>query len=339
MANPITDILCHLNSEVHELANTGLSELTEILDKAEVELTKELATWKALGKGDERFTPQLYRQALAQIRGTLEHIRGPVADKLASMLRHGGIVANELATEHLIKEIEKFSQYFEGSIRPIPLREAKLLAEAKKTQIPKFKTSAARYAGQVGRDIQKQLAIGVVKGETIDQLTKRLAKLGGPRGQVYLKGMPGNPKARAEYIAEGLFTRYKHYAERLARTEIVNAYNSTALDGMEELEREDPGYFKRWDAALDRRTCVVCAGLDDLVRPLDKDFASGISQPPAHPNCRCAQVIWRKEWKEASHKDDLLGKVHEGKSPKGVAAMPHTVETNKRKSRKSKEDR
>jgi SPP1 gp7 family putative phage head morphogenesis protein len=329
MSNPITDILWHLNSEVHALANTGLSDLTEILDKAEIELTRELAMWKALGKGDERFTPQLYRQALTQIRGTLAHIRGPVAEKIASTLRHGGIIAGELATDHLIREIEKFSQYFTGAIRPIPLNQAKILAEAKKTQIPKFKTSAARYAGQVGRDIQKQLAISVVKGETIDQMVRRLAKHGGPRGQVYLKGMPGDPKAKAEYIAEGLFTKYRYYAERLARTEIVNAYNSTALDGMEELDREDPGYFKRWDAALDRRTCAQCASLDDLVRPLDKDFTSGISQPPLHPNCRCAQVIWRKEWKEQSHKDDILAKSHEGKEPRGVSKIPHIVNLNK----------
>lgn len=325
MASPITDILWHLNAEVHELANTGLSDLTEILDKAEVELTRELARWKALGKGDERFTPQLYRQALTQIRGTLSHIRGPIAEKIASVLRHGGIVAGKLAADHLIREIETFSQYFDGSIRPIPLNQAKLLAEAKRTQIPKFKTSAARYAGQVGRDIQKQLAIGVVKGETIDKLVKRLAKHGGPRSA------PSDPKAKAEYIAEGLFTRYRYYAERLARTEIVNAYNSTALEGMEELEKEDPGYYKRWDAALDKRTCLVCAELDDLVRPLDKDFSYGVSQPPAHPNCRCAQVIWRKEWKEQSHKDDILGKVHEGAEPKGIAAIPHIVEINKSK--------
>ncbi len=329
MANPITDILWHLNSEVHELANSGLKELTEILDKAEIELIKDLAVWKALGRGEERFTPQLYRQALTQIRGTLEHIRGPVAEKFASVLRHGGTFASQLATDHLIQEIQKFSHYFEGSIRPIPLNQTKLLAEAKRTLIPRFKTSANRYAGQVGRDIQKQLAIGVVKGETIDQLTSRLAKLGGPRGKVYLRGKPGDPRAKAEYISEGLFRRYKHFAERLARTELINAYNATALDGMEELNKEDPGYMKRWDAALDRRTCVICAGLDDLVRPLDKDFAYGIPQPPAHPNCRCAQVVWRKEWKEASHKDDILGKVHEGREPKGVAAMPHTVRLNK----------
>lgn len=330
MANPITDILWHLNAEVHRLADEGLPQLTEILDAAEVELTRDLGLWKALGKGDARFTPQMYRQALVQIRGSLEYIRGPVAEKIASVLRHNGQIAGNLATKHLIEEIQKFSHYFEGSIRPIPLDRAKLLAEGKKTLWPKYKTSANRYAGQVGRDIQKQLAIGVVKGETVDQLTARLAKLGGPRGQVYLKGMPGAPGAKAEYISEGLFRRYRHYAERLARTEIVSAYNSTALDGMEELEKEDPGYYKRWDAAIDGRTCVVCGGLDDLVRPLDKDFAYGISQPPAHPNCRCAQVIWRKEWKEAAHKDDILGKVHEGREPKGVAAIPHRV-TLKRK--------
>lgn len=335
MANPVTDLLEHINHEVSKLSVTGLSRLTEVLDAAEVELTRALASWSALGRGDDRFTPQMYRNALVQIRGTLEHIRGPLAEGVASAMRHGGVLAAHLATSHLITEVTTWSAMFEGTIRPIAIEAASVLAEGKALVWPRFTNSAKRYAGQVGEDIRKQLAIGVVRGETVDQLTLRLSKLGGPSGLVYTQGREGSPRAKAEYIAEGLFRRYRHYAERLVVTETVNAYNEMALAGMDELEKEDPGYFQRWDAAVDKRTCEFCARYDDLVIPLDKTFPGGVKHPPLHPRCRCAVVVWRKEWKESSYKDDLIKETVKGQTPKGVAAIPHQITLPKDKAAKS----
>lgn len=331
MANPVTQLLEHVNNEVAKLSTVGLSRLTEVLDAAEKELTQSLASWSALGKGDDRFTPQMYRNAVVQIRGALEHIRGPLAEGVASAMRHGGVLAAHLATGHLINQVTTFSAMFEGTIRPISIEAASILAEGKKLVWPRFSNSAKRYAGQVGEDIRKQLAIGVVKGETVDQLTARLSKLGGPSGLVYTRGQEGSPRAKAEFIAEGLFRRYTHYAERLVVTETVNAYNSFALDGMDELEKEDPGYFKRWDAAIDKRTCPFCGGYDDNVVPLDKTFKGGVNHPPLHPRCRCAVVVWRKEWDEASYKDDLVKETVKGNAVRGVASIPHQIEIPKQK--------
>lgn len=334
MANPVTEILWHLNNEVAKLSTVSLREITAVLDAAEVELVKDLSLWRALGKGEDLFTPQMYRNALVQIRGTLKHIRGPVGEGLSSALRHGGVLAANLATEHLIYQVQSFSGLFEHSVRPIALEAATVLAEGKHTVWPRFKNSAARYAGQVEKDIKRQLAVGLVKGETIDQLTNRLARLGGPKGWVYTQGRQGAPKAKAEWIAEGLFKRYRHFAERLAVTETVNAYNSMALVGMGELEEHDPGYFKRWDAAIDGRTCLVCRDYDDLVTELNKPFAGGIDHPPLHPRCRCAVVVWRKEWRESKYKDDLVKEAIGGKVPKGVANIPHIIKVSDRKPRR-----
>ncbi len=195
-----------------------------MLDAAEKELSHDLGKWIAQQKGDARFTPQVYRNALVQIRGALDHIRGTTTDGMASALQYGGTQAAKLATSHLIREVQAFSQRFEHSVRPVAFDAMAIIADGKKTMWPKFKNSAARYAGQVGDDIKKQLAIGVVRGETIDQLTNRLAKLGGPKGFVYTQGRPGLAGSKGEMISEGLFQRYRHWGERLARTEIVNAY-------------------------------------------------------------------------------------------------------------------
>lgn len=336
MANPITDFLWHINSEVAKLSHTSISKIEEVLDAAEKELTRDLAKWMAMHKGDARFTPQMYRNALVQIRGTLDHIRKHTDDGMASALQYGGVAAAKLATSHLEKEIKTFSSRFEHVERPIAFEASAVIADGKKLMFPKFKNSAHRYAGQVGDDIRKQLAIGLVRGETIDQLTNRLAKLGGPKSYVYLRGGPGTPGARGEVIAEGLFRRYRHWGERLARTEIVNAYNETAMLGMDELEANDPGYYRRWDAAIDKRTCLNCRYYDDLVVPLDKNFPGGIDHPPLHPNCRCAVVVWRKEWNESSFKDDLVKESVRGKEPKGVASIPHVINVNTRRQKLEK---
>lgn len=329
MANKITDVLWAINHEVDKLSGIGLDAMAKVLDAAEAELTADLARWKALAGGDAKFTAQVYRNALIQIRGSLDRIKRRLNPAVLGVLQYQSRVAGNLATSHLIREVESFSMIFSGSIRPVAIEAASVLASGNRLLWPHFKTSSARYVGAIGDDIRKQLAIGVVRGETIDGLTARLAKHSGPRGLVSLRGIPGEPGAKAEMISEGLFTRYRYWGERLARTEVVNAYNQYALSGIQELDQNDPGYFKRWDAAIDGRLCPLCRELDDRVVKTDAEFLGGFRCPPRHPNCRCALVAWRKEWKEADVKDDLLKETTRGSGVKGVAKIPHTVKVSK----------
>jgi SPP1 gp7 family putative phage head morphogenesis protein len=295
MAGPVDQLLFWINSEVDKLSGAGLGQMADILSVAERELSADLAQWLSKHKGPERYTTQVHRNALAQVQSALQVIsaRKPL---LVKLLQGQGSLAASTAVKHLIVEVEKFSALFEGTIRPIPFEAAAVIARGS-TLWPRYETSAARYVGQVGDDIRRQLGIGVVRGETIDGLTTRLARLGGPKGLVALQGKLGDPGARAEYIAEGLFTRYRHWGERLARTEVVNAYNTVAMDGIRQAARDDSGYIKKWDAAIDARTCEICGILDDQIASVDGAFPGGFTQPPRHPNCRCAIVLWRENWK------------------------------------------
>jgi hypothetical protein len=138
----------------------------------------------------------------------------------------------------------------------------------------------------------------MVRGETFEELTRRLVKHGGPRGLVSLRGVIGEPGAIAENISEGLFRRYNHWAERIVRTEGLHAYNVQHQTALEEADRQDPGYSKRWDAAADRRLCELCAELDGKVVELDGVFVRDrqgrdIPHPPRHPNCFPAGTLVR----------------------------------------------
>lgn len=290
MRDPLTGLLEFINLQVAQFSMAQLAKLVPILDAAELELTRALGNWKILGKGDERFTPQVYRTAVLQIRQALTHIRGPMVESINSVLRHKGKLAAELSTQHIRQEVSTLSHMFEGTIRPVSLEAATVLAEGKKAVWKRFETSSKRYGGAVGEDIQRQLAIGVVKGETIDQLTTRITQIKITTSQA--------ASVKAENISEALFTKYRHNAERLTVTETVNAYNEFAVQGLNELNKDDPGYLKRWDAAVDGRTCPNCKEYDGIVVGTKERFRGDIDHPPLHPRCRCAIVAWRKEWKD-----------------------------------------
>lgn len=298
----VADTLRQVAQDVAALPGPTIGALLPLLGEAEKELSADLAAWLAKApKGDERYTAQAHRNALLTIRGSLEEIRA-LHPQIYGALVQGGQLAASYSTKHVAEELARWGDKFGHSIRPGPLSEAAVLAAGNKTLLNRYRTSAARYALGMEQDIRNQLAIGLVRGETIDQLTNRLVRLGGPKGQVALRGILGQPGAVAEEISEGLFKRYRHWAERLARTEVINAYNEHTMALLDEVAAKDPGIRYRWDASLDSRICQICQRLDALLAEPGTSFA-GYPRPPAHPNCRCTVVAWHKAWTEQSYRE------------------------------------
>lgn len=108
------------------------------------------------------------------------------------------------------------------------------------------------------KGIISELTEGMIKGEGIDDLVKRISK--------YVDSSPGNGQSRAE---------------RIARTEVMYALNRGALsrygrDGIQKVE---------WLAGPDDRCCPTC--IDNNGERFDISEAPGL---PIHPNCRCTWV-------------------------------------------------
>jgi SPP1 gp7 family putative phage head morphogenesis protein len=97
--------------------------------------------------------------------------------------------------------------------------------------------------------------------ESIGQLAKRLAEPGGPFG----------------------LTR----ARTIAVTETTRAYaegNMAAWKESKVIQR------RRWNTNVDEVVCPTCGPLHNVVAGLNEEFRAGnivMSEPPAHPNCRC----------------------------------------------------
>jgi hypothetical protein len=299
----VREVIDRQVAEVDRLPERAMRSLLPVLTHAQAELARDLRRWtETRPDGDVRFTAHSYRNALAQI----EVIRRRIDERMDEAMGRSCDRAQRLALDHLVDEVARYSELFEGATRRLSLNVTAQLATGRSYIIPRVRTSAARYAGQVGDDLQRNLAVGILRGESVSAMVDRLQRLGGPAGLVALRGVRGEPGAVLERIPEGLFARYRWWAERVVRTETQSAYNGQLLDGLHEARRQIPGLKKRWSA--DGKACDrICGPVDGQVQPLEAPFVTPrglIEHAPAHPNCRCRSGAWKDDWNDVLRESD-----------------------------------
>jgi len=125
-----------------------------------------------------------------------------------------------------------------------------------------LKADASRVKGIVGTQldaIARELTEGLLKGETPEQIGRRLETL-------------------LEDPVRAL---------TIAWTETNRALSAAAIDTY----REQGVTTKGWMTALDQRVCPVCVANEvQGFIPIGDDFRSGDPHPPGHPRCRCAPI-------------------------------------------------
>jgi hypothetical protein len=86
-------------------------------------------------------------------------------------------------------------------------------------------------------------------------------------------------------------------AERVAVTEITRSYAEANQIVGERLQKEfaDVPVIKVWHTNNDDITCPICAPLEGVEVPFDREFAPGINMPPeSHIGCRCWTTVTTK---------------------------------------------
>lgn len=265
-----------------------LRQLLPALHDAQAEVAKLVE--RALDEADAGWEARRARSLLFQMHHAVERIKARLGQAAMSALNDGGAHATHVAMLNLNRMLD--AGYAEHTAMRFDV--ARVLATAKRTVWSRFRTSAARYGGDVGDDIRRRLMTGVLRGEGVDQLTSRLLASTG-----MIRALRGDGEAISKAVADQTFSRARSKAERLVRTELVNAYGETQAEGIRAADEEDPGMLKRWDAALDGRTCEYCRELDRKTVAPDAMFYSTIGtvdHPPLHPWCRCACIPWRRGW-------------------------------------------
>jgi SPP1 gp7 family putative phage head morphogenesis protein len=297
-------LLSDVAHQMDTLPRPVLVKFLPVLGDAERELAAGLRKFLAHAVPDDKFTLQQFRNALTNVRGAIDAAKKS-APQLAHLLGQGGATAGALAAKNVERELAVFSKLFDASLCPAPIVPAASIAHGKTTLMQRYATSAKRYAGSVGDDIRHQMAIGLVKGETIREMTKRLV---GPGSRLKVGKLDILPDA-AGPISDRLFNKYEFWASRLIRTEVLNAYNVAADEAIVALGKDDPSLVRRWDSTLDYRTCPACGAMDGEVTGLREPFKGGIDRPPLHPQCRCSVIVWRDDWEHPRLRPAALGSV------------------------------
>lgn len=199
------------------------------------------------------------------------------ADKVASgLINDNRLEAYALNYNYGLYEAEKgarlsttFSLYDKDTVARLVKDNPKLLPP------PGKDTSDAIRRGELKRwnnkQIQSVMTQGILQGESIQKISKRLAETVGEKNA------------------------YSHY--RAARTMTTSAENAGRMASYERAEEAGIKMGKTWLAVHDEHTRSSHIEYDGMTIPLDEEFAEGLKfpgDPDADPaelyNCRCTMI-------------------------------------------------
>lgn len=310
--------------EVGALPDPAVRALLPVLRDALVETARGYERWlKTVPNGADRFTAQDRRAVLVHLEHALQAIERRVGGELVTQLSTASHGAARLAAKNLVDEVARLSTIFGDSEQRLPLSVAAMIATSDSYLVPRFEASAARYADahyerkrgeseptNIADDIRHQLAVGVASRDSVFGMTERLVRLGGPTGLVALRGIHGKLGAVVEPIAEGLFVRYRPWAQRIVRTEVIAAYAYQQHAALWQASKYVRGLKRRWSSALTGRTCAACFAMHGAVAELGGVFTSPLgdtaTDPPLHPNCMCRAGAFKEEWKSLLDEVDAV---------------------------------
>lgn len=139
--------------------------------------------------------------------------------------------------------------------------------------LPLKKVNEKKVVRWAKSKINTELTQGIIKGESIPKIAKRLEKVTGMESR---------------------------YAVTNARTMCTSAENKARLDGMEDAQEQGVEMLKEWMATNDNRTRDWHADLDGETAEIDEPFENEYGEimypgdPSADPantyNCRCSMV-------------------------------------------------
>jgi hypothetical protein len=291
-------VLDETADSIEHLHDSALREIVPVLERAQHEVQRDLRLWLSKENGADTFTAQRLRNATIVLNRALK-AADDLGDITEGALKSSHERISGLALHNLQREWKAFGTIFEGTIQPLAIDQAVVIATGRSLMWPRFETSAARYAGTIGDRLRLELAVSRTRSETMDELTRRL-----------LTKMPD------------IFEGERWSAERLARTETMASYNFTAIEGIHEAKAEDPELVIRWDSAHDFRRCPACGSLDGkTVKPGEKftavwttiskrtgklrQHSITVDAAPLHPLCRCSCGAWRESWAKYSRRDEV----------------------------------
>lgn len=275
----------------------SVNKMQKLYEEAQGSVLAKLQKLMKGGKG-ATFSAHQSRMVLVQ----LKQGQAVVAQKLAKGMGPLSKDAQEESLNGLIEDVTKLHKVFTGSELQLPIEEASVFAEViegrEASLLKMHASSMQRYGANVVGSVQKELALNLLQGNSPQEAYQDVADMiGGEWWQ----------------------------GERIVRTEMAYAFNSTHADGIAASAEEIPELRMRWEEhcndagmPLDNRVGVdsiamhgqVASPGDDFTMPDDAPFPDargntevpdslkGLSWPfpPNRPNDRSVLAPWMPDW-------------------------------------------
>lgn len=279
-----------------------LERLLPVLKKLREDTADTLARFFAKSDPEATYTAHQHAMLMRQLDDAIKVAERRIPWAMQMDVHTGVIMHGPEAIRNVAKMIVAGEKHFGASPSGLRLDVGRIMSSSTEALMHRHARSAVRYAGRVGASIKQDMLLGVVKGEGVGQIARRLL-----RGDY--QRTKGDPEKVGEAIARKQFFRNQADAERLVRTEMNHAYNYLQDEALDDLNEDDPGWGKMWDATKDRRTCPECYAMHGEVRPVNVAYSCGVMFPPLHPNDRCSSIPWRLNWP----RDKFAGEYREEK--------------------------
>ncbi len=260
---------------VRRFASGEVNRLMEILDRANVELVSQLRTQLTkIPTGN--FASRRLQELMRNVRGQRDALIRSVQRDFRDEMRKFAVLEEQFEID-MIKE----GMPVELSLNRVAPQTLRSLVTSKPFA---GGPGAARTMNQWFQGLRRSdqngitdaIRLGMVQGETVDQMVRRVA---GTRARKFTDGVLGVSRRQAEAVVR---TGVNHVSNA-AREEVWDA-NADIVEALQ------------WNATLDGRTSAVCRARDGKFTAIgDKELSSTLSKnalspagarPPAHPNCR-----------------------------------------------------
>ena len=245
---------------LQRFAGSVREEVFALLDATEADLEMAIARNIRAGGVDPTNVA-----ALRQLLSNIKSIRDPMWKEIGALVRTRMAEMTKAEPSFVAMAMTASSPV----VLDLNLPSAELLATLARKQPSDGRTVQQWLTGMARADIDRimaQVRIGMVQGESIQQMVRRVL------GSATLNGR--------DALATELTRRN---VESVVRT-MTNGLSNAAKGAFYEANK---GVISAevWVSTLDGRTCKVCMGLDG------RKFPVGVGRrPPAHVGCRCVRV-------------------------------------------------
>jgi SPP1 gp7 family putative phage head morphogenesis protein len=246
-----------------------LWRLREVYEEARLVILGRLTDVSA-----DTFTAQHLRSVEAQIDAglwaMLQRFQGEAKEITQEAL--------EVGVEQTLAEIEFWDAKFRGGATTrIAVDALVRVSEPGNLVLEKFEASLNAYGSSLISDTRRRLALHLAMESNWSEMSEDLA------GK----------------LRENMITGAHWKAERIVRTEMVDALNTGHQAAIEEAAEIISGHKRQWDSTLDERTSDGCRYLHGRVVGIHEPWhweGREVARPPAIPNCRARVLPFHEDW-------------------------------------------